>query len=126
MLNSVNLVGRVVEEFSVEYTPNDMAIATFKVATNGRQNEAPQFHNVRVFGDLAKACAEYLAAGQQVAVTGRLVYNKWTDERYRDKDGKPLSRVQAIIIASNIQFGMKASLPVAGVDHVRIRVNRNL
>lgn len=108
MLNQINLVGRVVEEFSCEYTPNDKAIATFRVATNGRKNEPTQFHNVKAFGDLAEACAKYLVVGQLVAVTGRMVYSKWIDSRYRDKDDKPLRRVQAVVISNSVQFGMKA------------------
>lgn len=108
MLNQINLVGRVVEGLSVECTPKGTALATFKVVTNGRKSEAPQFHNVRAFGALAVACAKHLVAGQLVAVSGRMAYNKWVDNRYRDEDGNPLHRVQAIVISNNVQFGVKA------------------
>lgn len=116
MLNQVTLVGRVAQEIKKERTSNDIDVSTIVVVTNGRKDEEPQFHNVTTFGKLALACAEYLRVGQQVVVTGRLNYRKWTDDRYRDADGNPLNRLQTIIIARTVQFGAKSKKSANGAD----------
>jgi len=114
MLNSINIVGRLAREPALAHTPSGTAICTLVVATNdsytdstGARREEAQFHTVLVFGKQGEAAAQYLIMGQEVAITGRLTYRKWTDDRFKDGDGNSLRRVMARILASRVTFGAK-------------------
>jgi single-strand DNA-binding protein len=54
------------------------------------------FIDVATFGPGADACAEYLAKGRAVAVTGRLVYREW------EQDGVKRSKHQVV---GRVTFG---------------------
>ena len=114
-LNLVILVGRLTEKPTLTYTQNGLAIAKFSIANNGIK-KAPDgsyindvhFFRITVMGKIAENCAQYLDKGRQVAITGKLVQNKWTDQQTQQ------TRSTIEIIARDVQFlGRKNDLDSA-------------
>ena len=70
-----------------------MRIAVKRAARNGE----PGYFDVKAFGDQAGACAEYLSAGREVGIEGRLRF-----EEFETKGGDYASRVY--IVADAVEF----------------------
>ena len=63
----------------------------------GEWVEKPNYFTVDVFGRQADSCAQYLAKGRQVAVSGRLRWRQWETQ-----DGQKREAVS--IAADKVQF----------------------
>jgi single-strand DNA-binding protein len=100
-MNSINLVGRLTRDPELRETKGDTKVAGMRVAIPRRpkngDEQAPVYVDVTVFGKLAENCAEYLAKGRRIAVSGRLEYSEWTDA-----DGGKHSKHE--VIADQIDF----------------------
>jgi single-strand DNA-binding protein len=70
-----------------------MRIAVRRAAGAGE----PGYFDVKAFGDQAAACAEYLSAGREVGIEGRLRF-----EEFETKGGDYASRVY--IVADAVEF----------------------
>jgi single-strand DNA-binding protein len=79
-------------------TDGGTAICTPRVAVKraGTRGQDGYF-DVKCFDAQASACAEYLKAGREVAVDGRLVF-----EEFKTQDGSYASRVY--IVAERVEF----------------------
>jgi len=103
MLNNVVLVGRLVREPELKYTPgNGVPVANFTIAvdrpykSDDGEKEA-DFIPIVVWRKQAENCANYLNKGSLVAVTGRLQIRS-----YENKEGE--KRKVAEIVADNVRF----------------------
>lgn len=98
-LNSVNLVGRLTKDPSLEYTKSGSARANFTIAVNSYSgdDEETTFVPITCWGNQAENSAEYLNKGSQVAIDGRLRISN-----YEDSDGN--NRKWTEVIASSVQF----------------------
>jgi single-strand DNA-binding protein len=112
-INRVLLAGRVVRDFVLRYTTDEVPVARFTVAFNRRVmtgdetwNDVPGFVDVLVANRLAEQCAERLKKGSPVYLEGRMQMRKTTD-----KDG--VSRVSLEIKADSVQFLDRKTAPVA-------------
>lgn len=127
-VNKVILIGHVGKDPELKYTPGNMAIATFSVATTdvykdkaGNQQERTDWHRIVTFGRTAEVMGEYLKKGQQVYVEGRLQQRSWDDD-------KGQKRYITEVVALTVQFlGKKqdggggssaADIPPPGDDFV--------
>lgn len=86
-MNSVNLIGRLVAEPELRYTPNGAAVANFRIAVNNSgafisQDEGYEagFFNVVAWSKTAENIANYCGKGREVAVQGRLSQRSWDGE----------------------------------------------
>ena len=79
-------------------TESGTAICTLRLAVKraGKQRQDGYF-DVKCFDAQASACAQYLKAGREVAIDGRLLF-----EEYRTQDGNYASRVY--VIAERVEF----------------------
>src|SRR5215217_3328284 len=79
-------------------TESGTAICTLRLAVRraGKQGQDGYF-DVKCFDAQASACAQYLKAGREVAIDGRLFF-----EEYRTQDGNYASRVY--VIAERVEF----------------------
>ena len=103
-INKAILLGNLGKDPEVRYTPQQLAIARFSIATNERKKDQSgqwvdhtEWHNIVTFGKTAENCAKYLKKGRQAFVEGRIRTNKW-----QDKEGK--DRYTTEIIADTVQF----------------------
>ncbi len=83
-MNSVTLIGRVTRDQSDRdfgYTTSGTAKLSFSVAVNERygKEEYVSFFDCVVWGKLAEGIRQYITKGKQVAVSGRLRQERWTD-----------------------------------------------
>jgi len=83
-MNRVCLVGRVATDPELRYTPNGVAVATFRLAVRDtfRKTEngqyATDFFDIEVWRERAEYASNYLTKGLLVAVQGRLAVREWT------------------------------------------------
>ena len=79
-------------------TENGTAICTLRIAVKraGKQGHDGYF-DVKCFDAQANACAQYLKAGREIAVDGRLAFDE-----YQTRDGANASRVY--IVAERVEF----------------------
>lgn len=85
-MNQVNLIGRLTKDPELrKLGDSDRDVCELRIAVdngksrNGEDRDAT-FIDVAAFDAPARACAEHLAKGRQVAVSGRLVYREWEAE----------------------------------------------
>lgn len=99
-LNSVVLVGRLVRDPELKYTPQGAPVCEFTLASNrrftkkdGEKVEEVAFVDVVAWNRLAEISAEYLKKGRMVVVSGQLIQDRWEDKETGQKRSK--LRVQA-------------------------------
>lgn len=102
MLNNVVLIGRLVRDPDLRYSPSGTAITNFTLAVdrnfkNADGEKETDFIPVVVFKKQAENCANYLAKGRLVAIEGRMQVRT-----YDDKDGN--KRWVTEVIAHNVRF----------------------
>ncbi|WP_446662984.1 single-stranded DNA-binding protein [Geobacillus sp. CCR] len=100
-MNRVVLVGRLVKDVELRYTPNGTAVASFTLAvnrpfTNQQGERETDFINVIAWRKTAENVANYTTKGSLVAVDGRL------QTRSYEKDGRRVYVTE--VVADNVQF----------------------
>jgi single-strand DNA-binding protein len=80
-MNDVSLIGRLTREPELVTTTNGTAIANLRVAVDRRgRSDGAVFVSAKCFEGQARACAQHLAKGRQVAISGRLELDEWEAE----------------------------------------------
>lgn len=104
-LNKVMLIGRLGQDPELRYTPNQIAVATFSLATSdyrigkdGQKQETTEWHRIVVWNKQAENCSKYLAKGRMVYVEGRIQTKSWDDPQSGQK------KFSTEIIANTVQF----------------------
>jgi single-strand DNA-binding protein len=101
MLNRVMLIGRLVADAELRYTPSGVPVASLRVAVDRRRSsqggeKQTDFINVVAWRQQAEFAANYLGKGRLVAIEGRLQIRQWTTQ-----DGQ--KRTTAEVVADNVQ-----------------------
>ena len=119
MLNKTLLIGNLGADVDTRTTKNQIAVATFRVATTerwkdsqGNTQESTEWHRIVTFGRLAEICSEYLSKGSKVYLEGRLQTRKW-------QDAEGVTRFTTEIIARELKMlggGERADVPVPPED----------
>ncbi len=84
-LNEVELIGNITKDIDLRETTAGQSVASTSVATNrkwkNRQTnefqEETEFHNIVLWGDLAKEAANTVSKGAKVYLKGRLQNRSW-------------------------------------------------
>jgi len=101
MLNVAALVGRLVADPELKYTPSGVAVCSFRIAVDrrfkseGSENQA-DFINIVAWRQSAEFVANYMTKGRLVAVQGRIQTRTWVQQ-----DGQKRYAVE--IVAENVQ-----------------------
>lgn len=102
--NEVTLIGSVGKDAETKLFGENSQKTTFSVATNrsfknkqGEKETHTDWHNIEVWGDLAKFTGNFVKKGNLVAIKGEIRYDK-----FDDKEGKPQQRTK--IVASKVQI----------------------
>lgn len=101
MLNIVALVGRMVADPELKYTPSGIAVCTFAIAVDRRfKSESGEkqtdFFDIVAWRQSAEFVANYMTKGRLVGVQGRLQQRSWVQQ-----DGQKRSKVE--VVADSIQ-----------------------
>jgi single-strand DNA-binding protein len=127
-VNKVILLGNLGKDPELRFTPQQMAIARFSIATNERKKDQSgnwsdhtEWHNVVVFGKSAENCSKFLKKGRQAYIEGRIRTNKW-----QDKEGK--DRYTTEILADTVQFigGARGETDMGGMMSSHEPANDNV
>lgn len=102
MLNTVILIGRLVRDPELRFTPNGVAVGNFTLAvdrpfSNQQGERQTDFIDIVVWRKLAETCANYLSKGRLVAVEGRLQVRS-----YENQEGQ--RRRIAEVVANEVRF----------------------
>lgn len=87
-INRATLMGNVVRDPDLRYTPNGAAVLSFSIATNRRYKKGEEwtdevsYHNIVVWNN-AESLSQRIKKGTRVYVEGRVQTRSWDD-----KDGK--------------------------------------
>lgn len=92
-LNRVSLLGRLGRDPEIRNTQSGEKVATFSIATGeqwkdkntGEKKERTEWHNVVVWGALARVAEQYLRKGARVLVEGQMRTRKWQDQSGNDR-----------------------------------------
>ncbi len=101
-MNKIILIGRLVRDPELRYTPNGAAVCTFTLAVdrpyNSQSNEREaDFIDIVVWNKIAENVAKYITKGRQVGVEGRLQIRS-----YEANDGQRRWRTE--VIANQVEF----------------------
>ncbi len=101
-LVNVSIVGNLVRSpeqmfFASGRVKTTMVVAINNPPRNGRPADTADFYRVEAWGKLAELASKYLHKGNQIGVTGRLLFDHWTD-----KHG--VNRVTPIVEATQLAF----------------------
>ena len=95
-MNVVALIGRVVADPELRYTPSGVAVTTLRLAVNRRfksesgEKEA-DFFDVVAWRQSAEFAANYLTKGRLIAVYGRLQQRSWVQQ-----DGQKRTKIEVV------------------------------
>jgi len=100
-MNVVALIGRVVADPELKYTPSGIAVTTLRLAVDRRfKSESGEkqadFFDVVAWRQSAEFAANYLTKGRLIAVQGRLQQRSWVQQ-----DGQKRSKIE--VVAENVQ-----------------------
>ena len=96
-LNTVALVGRVVEDVKLQFSSRDNPYIFFALAVNQSVKRGDQYEDeasfidCQLYGKSAEALEKYLKKGKLVSLDGRLKQNRW------EKDGQKFSRLVVVV-----------------------------
>jgi single-strand DNA-binding protein len=104
-MNRWTATGHLTKDPKFLETENGTAICMLRLAVKraGKQGHDGYF-DVKCFDAQASACAQYLKAGREVAVDGRLLF-----EEFQTQDGSYASRVY--IVAERVEFLASCNAP---------------
>ena len=100
-MNIVALIGRVVADPEIKYTPNGIAVTTLRIAVDRRfksqtGEKETDFFDVVAWRQSAEFAANYLTKGRLVAVEGRLQQRSWVQQ-----DGQKRYKIE--VVADSVQ-----------------------
>jgi single-strand DNA-binding protein len=86
-LNKVMLIGNLVFNPEVRFTPKGTAVTDLRLAVNrnyttdtGEKREETAFIDVTLWGRQAEIAGQYLSKGRPVFIEGRLQMEEWQDK----------------------------------------------
>ncbi|GFN22899.1 MAG: single-stranded DNA-binding protein [Thermoanaerobacteraceae bacterium] len=102
MLNRVILIGRLVRDPELRYTPSGVPVANFTLAVdrpylNQQGERGTDFIRIALWRKLAETCANHLGKGRLVAVEGRLQVRS-----YETPEGQ--RRQVTEVVAEDVRF----------------------
>jgi len=98
-MNNITLVGRAGRDPEVRYFESGTMVANFTLAVNAyKKDEAPDWFNLTIWGKQAQVAADYVKKGSQIAVSGRMTSEKWTDRTTGEEKSKPVVVVDRITL----------------------------
>lgn len=116
-LNQFHLIGRLVRDVEIKSTPGGVTVAKITIANNqkikknGQWADVVSYFDIVLFGQSANNLAQYLTKGKQIAVSGALRQDRWTDNAGNN-------RTKISLIASQLQL-------LGGTQNQNQNQNRN-
>lgn len=94
-LNRVHLIGYQTQPVQVRQTPSGATVTDLNIVVpytfqgqNGTAGEGKSFHVVTLWSSMAEIAGQFVRAGSQVFLSGRLQTDSWEDEQTKEKRSK--------------------------------------
>ncbi len=104
-LNKVMIIGNIVRDIELRYTPKGTAVTDISLAINrtrkgegGQKIEETTFLDITLWGRVAEVACQYAAKGRPLFVEGRLEMESWEDKTTGQK------RTKLKVVGENIQL----------------------
>lgn len=108
-MNNITLIGRAGRDPEVRYFESGTMVANLTLAVNAfKRDDPPEWFNLEIWGKTAQVAADYVRKGGQIAVTGRMKTEKWTDKNTGQERSKPV-----VVVNSLELLGSKRDQPEA-------------
>lgn len=105
-MNHVIFIGRITRELELKQSKTGMSILKFSLAVNRKtkagEEKKADFINMTAFGKTAEFIEKYMAKGMQIAISGRLQV-----EPYTNKEGKKVYDTSVLVDEVNFADGKK-------------------
>lgn len=123
-LANVSIVGNLVKppeqmHFSSGRVKTTLVVAVNNYGRPARGGDSADFYKVETWGKLAELAGQYLAKGNQVAVSGRLLFDRWTD-----KQGK--NRFTPIVEAAQLALPSRLKVVDGDGEVAEQKINNNV
>jgi len=103
-MNVITLAGRAGRDPDVKYFESGTVVANLTLAVNATKKDAdPDWFNLQIWGKTAQIAADYVRKGSQIAVTGRMTSEQWTDRNTGEKRSKPVVAVDRLTLLGSKQ-----------------------
>ena len=88
MINSVVLVGRTGQDPEIKYFESGKVKTVLSVAVNRwtKDGDKTDWFRVELWDKNAEFAGEYAKKGRQVAIEGRVAFNKWTNNNGESRE----------------------------------------
>lgn len=93
--NRVQIIGYQTQPLDIRQTPNGTSVTDLNLVVpyvfndaSGTQQTGKSFHTVTLWGPMADIAGQYLRAGSQVFISGRLQTDSWQDEQSGENRSK--------------------------------------
>ncbi|MFP3881524.1 MAG: single-stranded DNA-binding protein [Actinomycetota bacterium] len=132
MSSNITLVGNLVDDPELRFTPSGVALAKIRIAVNrrwrgqdGEWQESTSFFTGTIWREQAEQAAESLQKGARVIVTGRLEQRSWENEQGEkrsvveiqvDEIGPSLRWATATVNKTSRQDNWSENQPAAGAS----------
>jgi single-strand DNA-binding protein len=110
-MNLAVLIGRLGCPPEKRVTSKGTHVCNLRIATSYKPKEGEEvadWHDVVVWGDAGRACAEHLTTGQMVAVRGRIRTRSWDDDK-----GQKKWRTEVVAYKVDFLSGSREQRPAA-------------
>ena len=109
-INAVALAGRAGRDPEVRYFESGSSVADFTLAVKRprREEENPDWFNLKVWGKQAEVAADYVHKGSLLGITGSLAEERWTDRTSGEERSKLVVRVGRLDLLGSRRDGEAA------------------
>jgi single-strand DNA-binding protein len=98
-LNVCSFTGRAGRDPEMKFYESGSAIAQLTIAVDGwKRDSEPLWLNLKVWGKLAQVAGDYVRKGSQIAVSGQLENESWTDRTTGEKRSKMVLNVKELTL----------------------------
>jgi len=130
-LNSVYLVGTLVQAPEMRYTQGGLAILELNVAGNDtvigdddRPRELAWYHRVTVFGGQAEQLSNQLEVGSPVLVEGRLNYRTWESQEGQKRSALDVNAQRVDVLTMGARGDDATVVDAKGQERLRNALNQ--
>lgn len=103
-MNVITLAGRAGRDPEARYFESGSVVANLTLAVNStKRDEDPDWFDLQIWGKTAQVAIDYVKKGSQIAVTGRLITERWTDRNTGERRKKFVVSVERLTLLGSRQ-----------------------